>query len=348
MAALDGLRLIAALTVLSFHYTAINKTYWGNTAGDEFPTLSILTRYGYLGVNLFFIISGFVILMTAYGRTTSDFVASRFSRLFPAYWVAVVLTVVLQLFWDEGRNTSVYGSLMNLTMLQEAWDVTNVQGAFWTLWAELKFYLLIGIFIVVGMTRQRIIAFAFLWPVLAQVARATDADMLASLLVVSYAPYFASGMLLFLLHREGSDLLVWLGVAMNYILCLHQATNYAKNTAPNHSSLENSQLVTALIITAMFVAIYLASHGRLAQLSWGWLTVAGALTYPIYLVHGQLGFFLIETLHDRLNSYLLLALAVVATLGLAWLIHRFVERPFHEPMRNAIRRSLAKGTPVEE
>ena len=63
--------------------------------------------------------------------------------------------------------------LVNLTMLQGAVDVTNIQGAFWTLWFELKFCLLIGVFIVVGMTRRRVIAFAFLWPLLGQIATAT-------------------------------------------------------------------------------------------------------------------------------------------------------------------------------
>ena len=42
----------------------------------EFPSLHQLSRYGYLGVELFFIISGFVILMTAYDRTVQSFVAS--------------------------------------------------------------------------------------------------------------------------------------------------------------------------------------------------------------------------------------------------------------------------------
>lgn len=87
LAALDGLRFVAAAAVMFFHYTSAEKLLWGNPSRLEFPGINVVTRYGYLGVELFFIISGFVIPMTAYGRTTEDFVASRFSRLFPAYWV---------------------------------------------------------------------------------------------------------------------------------------------------------------------------------------------------------------------------------------------------------------------
>src|SRR3954466_2589137 len=99
LAALDGLRLLAAFAVLSFHYTGIRTPFWGAPAHVVFPSLNQVTRYGYLGVELFFIISGFVILMTAYGRSIESFSASRVARLFPAYWTAILLTFLLQQYW---------------------------------------------------------------------------------------------------------------------------------------------------------------------------------------------------------------------------------------------------------
>lgn len=340
LAALDGLRLLAALAVLAYHYTAIDQRFWGNTAGEEFPTLSQATRYGYLGVELFFVISGFVILMTAYGRTLPAFVASRLSRLYPAYWAAVVVTGLLQLFWDGGRGTDLPGFLVNLTMLQEAWDVPGVQGAFWTLWVELKFYLIIGALLLVGLTRRRVIALALLWPVLAQLARATDSGLLTSLLVPSYAPYFAGGMLLFLWHRDGRDLLLVMGVGLNLVLCIRQATAYAERTAPDYTGATFDGTVVALIVVAMYAAVLACASGPLARVSWSWLTLAGALTYPLYLVHGQFGFAVISTLQGHLNSYAVLGLATGVSVVLAWLVHRVVERPWHEAMRHAVRRSL--------
>ena len=84
---LDLLRFIAAFAVLLFHYS------FRGYAKDHYtvmPYLSIapVTKYGYLGVSLFFLISGFVILMTASSGSTRHFVISRLVRLYPAFWVS--------------------------------------------------------------------------------------------------------------------------------------------------------------------------------------------------------------------------------------------------------------------
>lgn len=341
LAALDGLRLVAALAVLGYHYTGIELRYWGVVPSAEFPTLHQVTRYGYLGVELFFVISGFVILMTAYNRPVESFAASRVARLFPAYWVAIVLTYLLQQAWDGGRNPGFVDALVNLTMIQSAFDVPHVQGAFWTLWIELKFYLLIGTFILVGITKRRMLAFAVLWPVVGQIAAATDSGLLQSLLIPTYAPYFAAGICLFLLYREGHDVATWLALAFTWVLCVRQATGYAER-AGELTGAPVSPLVCGVVVTAVILAVLALSHGRLARIEWGWLTLAGALTYPLYLVHGQWGFFVIDTLQDDLHSYAVLAVATVSALAIAWAIHRLVERPFAPRLRRAVEQSLAR------
>jgi len=348
LAALDALRFVAAVAVMLFHYTAAEKLLWGNPSRLEFPTMNLVTRYGYLGVQLFFVISGFVILMTAYGRGVEEFVASRISRLFPAYWVAVVGTFVLHSFWHGDRDSTALQALVNLTMLQSAVDVPSVQGAFWTLWVELKFYLLIGVFVLVGMTRRRVIAFALLWPLLAKIAAATDSPVLVSLLMPSYAPYFAAGMLMYVAHRHGHNLLVWLGIGVNYALCVLQAVKYARTRSPEITGTEMDGTVTAALVALIFAAVLLCTNGWVSRIEWRWLTAVGALTYPVYLVHGQLGFFLIDVLHEGRNSYLVLATAVLASFAVAWLIHHGVEKRFARPLRRAISRSLTDHVDLHE
>lgn len=341
--ALDGLRLIAALAVLSFHYTGIRLPFWGQPAFAEFPTLNEFTRYGYLGVELFFIISGFVILMTAYDRNVESFTASRVARLFPAYWVAIILTFTLQQFWHNGRQPNFGEMLVNLTMVQDPLGVPNVQGAFWTLWVELKFYFLIGVFILVGITKNRLIAFAVLWPLLGQVAAATNSDLISTLLFPSYAPYFAAGVVLFLLYREGHDAATWLALLFNWVLCVRQAYEYA-DRATNFVGAPVSPIVTGLTVSAFLLVVLGLTAERAAGLNWKWLATAGALTYPLYLIHGQWGFFVIDTLQQDMHSYVVLAIATITALVIAALINRLIERPFAPGLRRAVERSLTPNS----
>ncbi|MGC5167016.1 acyltransferase family protein [Luteimicrobium sp. DT211] len=344
--ALDGLRFLAAAAVLMYHFTGIRTAFWGTAPTQEFSGLNHLTRYGFLGVQLFFVISGFVILMTAYGRPVTAFTASRVARLFPAYWAAIIATVVLQAFWSAGRQPSKLDSLVNLTMLQGAWDAMDVQGAFWTLWYELKFYLLIGVFILVGITRRRIIAFAVLWPLVGQLAHATHSGMLDSLLIPTYAPYFAAGILLFLLYRDGNDVVVWLGLGLTTILAAQQAHDYASR-ASKLVGAPVSSTVCAAAVVAMIAAIWACTCGPLRDLDWRFLSVLGALTYPLYLIHGQFGFFVIDQLHGSLNKWVVLALATLLALALAVVLHYAVENRVHDPLRAAVNRAL-EDVPVRE
>ena len=170
-----------------------------------------LTQYGYLGVNMFFIISGFVILMTAWGRTVEAFTISRVTRLFPAYAVSVALTAVLLIVvWPQGKHIEVRHAFTNLTMLQQGYRVPHVDGAYWTLWTELRFYLLIGVFVLIGIDRRR--ADGGLCPCGRSLARwppRRSRIWSPTLLVHDYAPYFAAGMMLAWIQRHRHSWLSW-------------------------------------------------------------------------------------------------------------------------------------------
>lgn len=343
LGALDALRFIAAAVVVGYHLTGIATPYWGLDPREVFPTLNHVTRYGYLGVELFFIISGFVILMTAWGRDLPRFVSSRVARLFPAYWVAVIITLILQAYWKGGRDQGFVGGLINMTMTQDAWDVLSAQGAFWTLWIELKFYLLIGVFLLVGITKQRVIAVVFLWPLLAQIARATDSGMLNSLLFAEYAPFFAMGMALFLIYRFGNSFIAWLAVAYNVILGIRQATEYA-DRATELVGATVSPVITGWAIVGFAALVWLVSAGPLGRVEARFLTTLGALTYPLYLIHAQFAFWIIDEFHGRYDEYVVLAAAVSTALVLAIALHYLIERRLHDPVRDAVLRGLRESS----
>lgn len=342
---LDALRFLAALSVVGFHFTGITPA-WDGAAPAELDPVSRWAAYGAMGVPLFFVISGFVVLMTAWGRDVPQFVASRVGRLFPAYWAAVVLAMLFAfVIWPAGAVTmgqapTKHDALVNLTMLQGALGVPDLNGAFWTLWTEARFYALVAVLILVGITRGRVIAFAALWPLAGALAENADAELLATVLISDYSPYFAGGMLLYVLFRDGHDLLVWLLVGLQSLLALHFAVGFYPVGLPVATGRPVSTAVVALISFGCFGLVALATLTRLNRSAARWLTVLGALTYPVYLVHEKVGFFAIHVVRDGVSPWLALAAGTAASLACAAVLHHVVEKPWGGRLRAATLRAL--------
>ncbi|MFB7996339.1 acyltransferase family protein [Streptomyces sp. NPDC056002] len=347
--ALDGLRLIAALMVAAYHYGGRDgevSQAWGTSPKVQFPSLHQWFAYGCLGVQIFFVISGFVICMSGWGKPLRSFFASRASRLLPSYWAAVILvTAVFALPVVAYRAVSPSDALLNLTMLQQPLGVDRVLGVCWTLWAEVRFYALFALCVVLpGANRRRIVLFCAVWTLAAAITQASGEPALEVVLMPEYAPYFIGGVGLYLLHLDRRDMTAWGIVLVSWLIGQHYAVAalwHAPN--PHFFSYRGSGSII-LIVTLGFVAVGAIALGLLNRVNWGWLTVAGALTYPFYLVHEHLGWVTIEVLHRRLGlpSAATFALTVAAMLTLAWLLNRFVEKPLTPFLRKRLNPTSAR------
>ena len=330
--ALDGLRLVAAFAVVVYHFTARKSSAWDRPVSDVWPHFGGFSQYGYLGVNLFFLISGFVILMTAWGRSLDNYAISRITRLFPAYWASVALTTALLFLWPSGKDVSPWQAIANLTMFQSAYGIDHVDGVYWTLWTELRFYLLMGVFLLVGINRRRLIAVCALWPMLAALAANMDQALIANILVYDYAPYFAAGMGLYLIYKDGHTILSWGLVVLNWCLALTPAAKYSGGLM-RLTGRAPSVEITLLVVTLSFVAVAVCGSRWATRIQWKWLSVAGALTYPLYLTHEYWGFWIISSTHQYVGDHLALIIALSGTGMISWLIHRWVERPLGPALR---------------
>ncbi|MGW0904028.1 acyltransferase family protein [Streptomyces sp. NPDC002853] len=341
--ALDGLRLIAALMVAAYHYGGRDgeiSEAWGSSPRLQFPTAHSWFAYGCLGVQIFFVISGFVICMSGWGRPLRSFFASRVSRLFPSYWAAIILvTAVFALPVVAYDAVSPSDALVNLTMLQQPLGVDRVLGVCWTLWAELRFYALFALFVVLpGANRARVILFCAVWMLAAVVAEGANEPLLDLVLMPEYAPFFIGGIGIYLVHRDRRDLTAWGIVGASWLIGQHYAVDrlwHAPNT--EFFSYRTSFGIIA-VVTAGFAAVLLIALGALHRADWKWLTVAGALTYPFYLVHEHLGWVTVGALHRGLGlpAYATLGLTIAAMLLLAWLLNRFVEERLTPLIRNGL------------
>ncbi|EKX65149.1 acyltransferase family protein [Streptomyces ipomoeae] len=341
--ALDGLRLLAALSVAAYHYGGRDGEIgraWGASPAVQFPTAHTWFAYGWAGVQAFFVISGFVICRSGWGRSVQSFLASRAARLLPAYWAAVILVAaVFALPGIAYAKVTPSEFLVNLTMLQMPLGADRVLGVCWTLWAEVRFYVLFALCVVVpGVTRRNVIWFCGGWTLAAALARASNEPLLDLVLMPEYASLFIGGMGLYLVHRDRRDTAAWLIVAFSLLLSQYYTVQEIWHAPDDAFFSYRPELAIVLAVTVGFVAVGAVALGLLDRVDWAWLTTAGALTYPFYLLHEHLGWPVVQALHQGLglSSALTLALTVTLMLLLAWLLHHGVERPLQPILRRSL------------
>lgn len=341
---LDGLRFLAAMSVVSFHVIADygNRNTWGRPAAEIFgSTVLDVAEYGWLGVECFFVISGFVICMSSWGRPLSEFAISRVTRLMPAYVFAVLVTsAALVLFpLPEGRPR-LSDVLVNTTMLQQFFGIKGIDFVYWTLFEELKFYLLFAVLAYFGLTYRRVLFFCFVWMAAALYGQYTNFAPVAKTVSSEYAPYFVAGILLYLIYRFGPNLFLLGGFAVAIVTT---APGLIKRVAIHSNGKHIISFDVAFVIMLCFFLLMLAVALRwLTGVRWRALTIVGALTYPLYLLHMQLGRIVVHRLHDVVPPWFLVAGLVVTFVALAYVVQRFVERPAARVLRARLRESFAQ------
>lgn len=342
--AIDGIRILAALMVAVHHYAGTRRVdqpgnrIWDRPVSDVMPTVFRFASYGWIGVEIFFVISGFVICMSCWGRTPRQFFTSRVIRLYPAYWFAIVFTtavlVALPGVWDRLPTRDV---LLNFTMLQSGSGVPNVDGVYWTLWSELRFYLLFLVVVWSGLTYRKVVVFCCVWGAAAMLAPISKLPLLELVANPEGAWYFIAGLALYLMHRFGQDLLLWGILAMAWLMGQREL-GIRIDEVEHVSGWRGSVAIFTVFLLAM-VAIALGATDRIR---WKWLVTAGALTYPLYLTHYAAGTAVINRLRDTMDARLLVASVIAGFMLLSWLVHRFVELPVARLLKRGLDTSFAR------
>lgn len=320
LAQIDGLRGIAALMVVIFHYTTVYPRFVADALPAPFDF-----EIGSFGVHLFFIISGFVILMTLERRGAGiGFVYSRFVRLYPVFWASVLLTsLVLSLSSVNGLSApGVLPIAVNMTMAQDYLKISAVDGVYWSLTYELGFYFLM--FWVFRLSLQRHIELiAGLWilgsATFALIGPVIPHPLHLVLVINSYGHLFAAGLLLYRVWQYG-----W---SAQRAALLVAAT--AVTLAPTLDAGTSRGLMPTVIIAGLVLVMGVALFTPwLRFLSAPPLTFLGRISYPLYLTHQMIGYVLLAKLQGAGAGWwtsVLVTMAMAILLAIALTL--FVDEP---------------------
>jgi peptidoglycan/LPS O-acetylase OafA/YrhL len=329
---LDGLRGVAVLSVFVFHaYVAYPDTL---PFGSRFEVLPI--RLGWQGVELFFLISGFVILMTL-ERCCSiqQFAHRRWARLFPA-----MITVSLLIFALERHSakdlipglTFISPSLINAVT---GIKTESLSGVFWSLYVEVAFYAVFGALYFWTGARTAIVGIFTLFVLSAITTFAADGLAKSTLMWRMAAASQWLGFIHFGWFTSGALFYLYTKNSSKFILAVAVATGAISALTTGRPPVEAAGFIVVLLI---FLA---ALFSPLAQraLSLRPLVFLGAVSYPFYLVH----YFVVKQMLWPTAATLSFASpalwpipALIISIGVAWLIHVYIEKPLGG-LINAIR-----------
>ncbi len=299
-AAIDLLRIFAATAVVVFHYAYLFRVH-----AEGLPLgIQSAASYGYLGVQLFFMISGFVISMSALGRTREQFAYARFVRLWPAFVLCLILTLAVN------RTAGIGTILANLTMLPHLLGLPYVDDVYWSLMFEIIFYAWIAALVISrGHFVRRLRIFVVVWLALAVVGQFVELRKIKVFLILDYAPFFAVGASMFLLTSSENVLidrtLVVVATALAVEFSIAHAYLISKHGPawPVHAN----EWICGLIVAASASVLYIGTKIDLSPRLSKFAVALGGISYPLYLLHNSFG----SVLVDRVGLFGLIVVAFV-------------------------------------
>ncbi|MDY0331534.1 MAG: acyltransferase [Thiomonas sp.] len=304
---LDGLRAIAILLVMGYHYfvrwtppVAHENLY---PYGDAWANFWLF-EYGDLGVQIFFVISGFVISMTLFRcRTLGHFFWKRFARLFPTMLICSVLSFsILRLLPQNVFVPQLRDFAPSLTFSEPIiWSrifgipFNAVDGAYWSLFVEVKFYFWISvIYFMVGSRRFfNSVALAFGGLVMAYVvARALDFHHLWAIdfiFVVGALPWFIAGIGFYALHVDARSRIAW-------VLLMESVAAIAVLKLGQHVGTAAPYLAFGF---CFFIFMAMMRRPRwVAWMAYPPLAAIGVASYSLYLLHQYIGVAILDMMRN--------------------------------------------------
>jgi peptidoglycan/LPS O-acetylase OafA/YrhL len=350
LACLDGLRCVAVIGAMLFHYFV----RWTPPKNGEslYPYGSAFANavlwYGQYGVELFFVISGFVIAMTLTRcRSVAEFAARRYSRLAPAMLLCSLVTwLVLSLAPQAPFPTSASWFLSSLTFLDpedlNRWFATDrwqsIEGVYWTLYIEVKFYVLVAF---AYFASRRLFPWTMCGIAIAglflkalhvrQIGVLTD-----TLLIPGFLPWFLIGIGFHERHQQRSPARSLGPIGIGWLLLLV----WSRQTG-------NPPLEVALGIPVFF-AVAMEWQPLRRLLSTRVLTAVGVASYSLYLIHQYVGVTFIHWSKQANWSpgagFLLALIMILAVVLFAVVSWRCIELPASRQLRRILLPGTAQGT----
>lgn len=332
---LDAHRGIAILLVMLFH--AFSRWTELVPYGNHYASFPLFSQGG-LAVRLFFILSGYVILMTLENsQGIVNFLYKRWLRLFPAMLICSVIIFLSASFFSERPQgiPQIIDIIPGLVFVEPSIlsDITGVkfgilEGAFWSLYVEFKFYILAAILYFTFGSRTLVTVLfigSLCWLIMFQLNHYVNTPLVSQTLSVlnlfslKHFGWFAAGTAFYMYSKSGDE--NWFIMALT--ICLVSSFSVAVD----------GYGLGAFFATLAFSAFFALSlvNTRLQNLISNRLfLILGYISYPLYLLHENMMISMIIKFNKFIPSqfnFILPFLAIFLIASLAYFITKYLELP---------------------
>ncbi|EOW5467365.1 acyltransferase family protein [Escherichia coli O141,141ab,141ac:H43] len=354
---IDAIRFISALLVAFFHLA-----YWSTLVGTtpnraigfspDFGLFSEFSRFGWIGVEIFFVISGFVIANSANKGSATSFIWKRALRLYPAVWVCASLTFISWILIGREVDGDLVGRYIHSMLLlpnnESSYDW--IDGVYWTLKYEISFYF--AVFIVMLFPRFfSLSALACLMSVFSGAyllmrlllqfnvfpnittpyfgVLSIDNNLATNILQFRNGCFFSLGIFMFMAAKRTliKKLIPFFILSMlgGLVEVYIRVDEFNKSLHINDSPLIPMVMWFVSILLMLFLSLRKSSlniNSNLAKL----LRELGLMTYPFYLLHAVVGGVVMRFLSMHLeNGWVIFVFTLSAVLVMSFSVSRYVE-----------------------
>jgi peptidoglycan/LPS O-acetylase OafA/YrhL len=369
---LDPLRFGAAVGVAIFHqmfwswaWVSIGVPGFERYVGADvlYPSAAPFTWFGWVGVEIFFVISGFVIANSASKSSPTEFLLGRALRLYPAVWVCATATLlVLVLFGTAPVSKLIQPYIHAVTLIPKGVTGDWLDGVYWTLAAEVAFYGLVFCAMLTKKVTLRHLAFGltiysavFNAVALLVLSCTTPSDLPylvilmfrvpAAAFLLTHGCFFALGIWLFISANRELTALERLAVAITVLSGAAEIYFFASFFLTSIPAISDQSALVPITVWAAAVGhiAWCANRNRrpaaiASPEAPAYLRTLGLITYPLYLTHNVLGTAIIRVLVD---AGLDATLAVWVQLGILVLVCWFICAKIEPAIRAAMTRTIA-------
>lgn len=339
---LDIIRFLAALWVVFAHYGHIGP-YLGLTGyGPSEGIIATFLQFGYLGVPIFFILSGFVIAHVSNGNNPFEFMTNRALRLMPAFWSCMTISFLLIAAINEPQAFNINLWFANLLLLPQVFGQPFVDGVYWTLVFEFVFYIWVFVLLLSGVFHKHLLKICAIWLAVSYANNLFLENRVIELLFITYyTGAFVSGLVMW--HAKQNKwtpshvLLLTLSCASLSVGIEHLGIQAQLQDFNNRPDLLTSSICAIFSIGVVAVGIY----GKSLPIRRSVALTLGAISYPLYLIHQEVGYLVLQVFTD-LGYSPLNASARVITMAIivSYIIHVMLEKPILIALKTTLDRAV--------